>query len=268
MRLDQALVTAQLARSRAQAQTLIAAGNVEVAGRPAKKASQRVEDLSTMVVTGGGHYVGRAAHKLLGALHDFPALSIEGRTALDAGASTGGFTQVLLEAGASSVYAVDVGHGQLDRSLAAEPRVHNIEGVNLRQFSLADLGDAAEHDVPDLVVGDLSFISLTLVIPELVRVISARDYVLLVKPQFEVGRGRLNSGGIVTDRTLHVASLRAVLKSAGVAGLSLAGVAPSRLIGANGNQEYIIWLQPGAPANLDASNAAIAAAVNPGSDKP
>ncbi len=182
-------------------------------------------------------YVSRAAYKLLGALDDL-AIGVCTR-ALDAGASTGGFTQVLLERGWNRVYAVDVGHGQLHQSLREDARVRVREGLNLRDLTLADV----DGQPVDLVVGDVSFISMTLLIPPLTEVVSsAGSMLLLVKPQFEVGRGRLGKNGVVRDPDLHEHALASVAAAAGEAGWTVRGRAASRLDGESGNREFFLHL--------------------------
>ncbi|HLT67213.1 MAG TPA: TlyA family RNA methyltransferase, partial [Microbacterium sp.] len=187
-RLDAALAARGLARSRSHAATLIADGLVRVDGRPVVKASTPVGDEAEIVVDGGDHYVSRGAHKLVAALDGF-GISVEGRLALDMGASTGGFTQVLRERGARRVLAVDVGHGQLAERIAADAGVTAVEGFNVRYMTSQNLTEATgESESPDLVVGDLSFISLVHVLPAVAEVVASDgDVVLLIKPQFEVG---------------------------------------------------------------------------------
>ena len=243
MRLDLALVARGLARSRTHAQQLITAGRVLVDGgqRGDIKASTIVRSDDQITVDTDG-YVGRAAGKLAGALDAFPDLAIHDRVVLDAGASTGGFTQILLERGARAVYALDVGHGQLAPSLVADPRVINVEGTNIRELSLDDLPHPATARAIDLVVGDLSFISLTLVLPVLAAQIRRADYVMLVKPQFEVGRGRVGRGGVVSRPELWAESIENVLHAGESAGLSVAQVIPSQVRGESGNQEFFVRL--------------------------
>ncbi len=205
-RLDAELVRRGLARSREQAGELIAAGRVAVAGqRAAKSATQVARDAPiTVQDSGDPGYVSRGGHKLAGALRAFSGLVVAGRQCLDAGASTGGFTDVLLRAGAAHVVAADVGYGQLAWSLRTDPRVTVMDRVNVRT-----IGQVVPE--PDLVVADLSFISLTLVLPALVA--CARpdaDFVLLVKPQFEVGRDRVGAGGVVRDSTDRSAAVEKV----------------------------------------------------------
>lgn len=240
MRLDRALAARGLARSRSHAQELIASGAVTVDGAPASRAAQEVGDDSLIDVTGDAtHYVSRAAHKLIGALDACALLGLDvaGRSALDAGASTGGFTQVLLERGAPHVVALDVGHDQLSSQLREDPRVTVVEGFNVRDLVPGGPGDGAE-----LVVADLSFISLTLVIEPLVRTAAAdADVLLMVKPQFEVGRSRLSGRGVVTDPAARADAVRAVAHAMTDAGLSLHHVARSALPGPQGNVEFFVW---------------------------
>jgi 23S rRNA (cytidine1920-2'-O)/16S rRNA (cytidine1409-2'-O)-methyltransferase len=237
MRLDVALVDRGLVASRSKAAAAVMAGQVEVDGVIAGKAAQQVGDSSVITVKGLDHYVSRAAHKLLGALRD-SATTVPARV-LDAGASTGGFTQVLLERGAEEVFAVDVGHGQLDASLAADPRVRVSEGRNLRELTLDDVGG-----IPvDLLVADVSFISLKLILPPMLAVLSPAGVALvLVKPQFEVGRGGLNSQGVVTDEALRRRAVDEVVQTA--AGLEWRCVwrGVSQLPGESGNVEYFLKL--------------------------
>ena len=248
-RLDAALAARGLARSRTHAAALIADGRVSVDGRGVVKAAAKVSDGQELVVAGADHYVSRAAHKLIGALDAF-AVSPEGRIALDAGASTGGFSQVLLERGAERVIAVDVGHGQLSPELAGEPRLHLVEGFNVRDMTPKSLAAASGVDQrPSLVVADLSFISLATVLPALVATgTEEADFVLLVKPQFEVGRGGVREG-IVRDPALRADAVSSVLWNAHDVGLGTAGLVPSPIIGAAGNHEYLAWFSRTAGRN-------------------
>jgi len=237
MRLDRALVARGLARSRTHAQNLIAAGAVEVDGTLVARAAATISDQAHVRVTDDG-YVSRAAHKLAGALDACApyGLEIMGRRALDAGASTGGFTQVLLERGAAHVTAIDVGHGQLAQQIATDPRVTSIEGLNVRDLTTAHLPAPV-----DLVVADLSFISLTLVTAPLAATMASGDLLLMVKPQFEVGRQRLGAGGVVTrpdDRARAVANVAEALAREGAA---IHRVDVSALPGLTGNVEFFIW---------------------------
>jgi len=255
-RLDAELVRRGLARSREQAGELVAAGLVAVAGQQASKPATQVARDAPITVTDRGEpgYVSRGGHKLAGALAVFGGfrgvvppgqhsgdLLVSGRNALDAGASTGGFTEVLLRAGAAHVVAADVGYGQLAWSLRTDPRVTVMDRVNVRA-----LGPVTP--VPDLVVADLSFISLTLVLPALVAAATPEaDFVLLVKPQFEVGKGRVGAGGVVRDTTDRSASIEKVAGAAAGLGLGVRGIMASPLPGPAGNVEYFLWLRRGAP---------------------
>jgi 23S rRNA (cytidine1920-2'-O)/16S rRNA (cytidine1409-2'-O)-methyltransferase len=248
-RLDAALAELGLARSRTHAARLIADGVVLVDGKGASKASLRVQPDARIEVSESDHYVSRAAHKLIAALDAF-GVDPGGRSALDVGASTGGFTQVLLERGAASVIALDVGHGQLSPTVSADPRVTVIEGFNARAMSAESLEEAAGHAVSaDLVVADLSFISLPLVLPALVQTVGATaDFVLLVKPQFEVGRTGIREG-VVHDGGLRTDAVTGVLWAAWDLGLPTAGVIASPILGNAGNHEYLVWLNADAGVN-------------------
>ena len=245
VRLDAELVRRGLARSREQAGELVAAGRVTVAGQRAAKAATQVgRDAPISIAdTGEPGYVSRGGHKLAGALAVFgPAgLVVAGRDCLDAGASTGGFTDVLLRAGAAHVVAADVGYGQLAWSLRTDPRVTVLDRVNVRTLENVT-------PVPGLVVADLSFISLTLVLPALVACAAPdADFVLLVKPQFEVGKGRVGSGGVVREAADREDAVRRVTSAASELGLGVLGVTASPLPGPAGNVEYFLWLRRGCP---------------------
>jgi 23S rRNA (cytidine1920-2'-O)/16S rRNA (cytidine1409-2'-O)-methyltransferase len=263
-RLDAELVRRKLARSREHAGQLIAAGRVTVAGATATKSATQVETSAALVVAkddGDPDYVSRGGHKLAGALAAFTprGLTVAGRRALDAGASTGGFTDVLLRAGAAEVVAVDVGYGQLAWSLQSDDRVTVKDRTNVRELTL----EAIDGRPVDLVVGDLSFIPLGLVLPALVRCAAPdADLVLMVKPQFEVGRERLGSGGVVRSSQLRAESVRKVAEQAAVLGLGALGVTASPLPGPSGNVEYFLWLRSGAPA-LDPAEVDRAVAEGP-----
>ncbi len=241
-RLDAALANRGLARSRTHAAKLIADGLVTVDGAGVVKASTRVSETQVVAVAGSDHYVSRAAHKLVAALDAF-GVDPTGRLALDVGASTGGFTQVLLERGARHVIALDVGHGQLAASIRSDERVTVIEGSNARYLSVGSLAsESGLVETPTLVVGDLSFISLTTVLPALVASVGlAADFVLLVKPQFEVGRTGIREG-IVRDAGLRDDAVMGVLWAAWDLALPTAGVIPSPIAGNSGNHEYVVWL--------------------------
>jgi len=240
VRLDRLVVARGLARSRSHAQELIRAGRVRVGGRAITRPGVDVpDDLSPDVET--ERWVGRAAHKLLGALADLP-VPIPDR-ALDLGASTGGFTQVLLERGCGCVYAVDVGHDQLAPALRADPRVRNLEGHHLRDLTLDDL----DRQPVRLVVADVSFISLRLAMAPLTAVTEPGAYaLLLVKPQFEVGREGLDRRGVVRDESARLAAVDDVARSARDHGWAVTGQARSRLPGPAGNVEYFLRLVRGA----------------------
>ena len=245
VRLDAELVRRGLARSREQAAELIAGGHIMVDSRPAAKpATQVARDAAITITRQDEGYVSRGGHKLAGALEAFAGLGITGRICLDAGASTGGFTDVLLRAGVAHVTAVDVGYGQLAWSLRTDPRVTVMDRVNVRELKRGDI-----EPPPDLVVADLSFISLTLVLPALKATATATaDFVLMVKPQFEVGKGRVGAGGVVRDTTARSDAIRTVCEAAGKLGLGVRGITASPLPGPAGNVEYFVWLRAGAPS--------------------
>ncbi|HEY0248220.1 MAG TPA: TlyA family RNA methyltransferase [Gryllotalpicola sp.] len=241
-RLDAEIAARGLARSRNAAAKLIANGRVTVDGAAVLKASAQVGDDSEIVVALPDHYVSRGAHKLLAALDAFD-VDPAGRLALDLGASTGGFTQVLLERGARHVIAVDVGHGQLAVPVKGDPRVTEVEGVNARYLTPALLAEkAATDETPSVVVGDLSFISLTQVLPAArASVAPDAEFVLLVKPQFEVGRTGVKEG-IVRDAAMRADAVSGVLWAAWDLGLGTAGLMPSPIAGTHGNREYLCRL--------------------------
>ncbi len=251
VRLDVELVRRGLARSRARAAELVSGGLVRVDGVPALKPSTAVGPQDELAVEGAQtEYVSRGALKLSGALDLLAELSdavpvIDGASCLDVGASTGGFTQVLLERGARHVLAVDVGHGQLAQVIAEDPRVSLREGLNVRDLSVDDV------DVrPSLVVGDLSFISLTLVLPALFDVVEqGAELFLLVKPQFEVGRTRLGNDGVVTSAQARAEAVLAVARVAAER-VEVLAVVPSPLPGPSGNREYFLWLRDPAGGRL------------------
>jgi 23S rRNA (cytidine1920-2'-O)/16S rRNA (cytidine1409-2'-O)-methyltransferase len=231
----------------------VAAGLVAVAGQRAAKPATQVTRDAPITVTESGEpgYVSRGGRKLAGALEVFAprGLAVTGRACLDAGASTGGFTDVLLRAGAAHVVAADVGYGQLAWSLRTDPRVTVLDRVNVRTLDRVSV--SGHWPVPGLVVADLSFISLTLVLPALVGCAAPdADFVLLVKPQFEVGKGRVGAGGVVRDTADRSAAVRRVTQAAAQLGLGVQGVTASPLPGPAGNVEYFVWLHRGA-APLD-----------------
>jgi 23S rRNA (cytidine1920-2'-O)/16S rRNA (cytidine1409-2'-O)-methyltransferase len=239
-RLDQLLVSRGLARSRTHAARLIADGKVSSAGDVLAKASLQVGDDRELSVAedAADAYVSRAGHKLAGALDAFPAVAVDGKRCLDAGASTGGFTDVLLRRGAAHVVAVDVGHGQLVPQLRSDPRVSVHEGLNVRYMGPEQIGGRAE-----VTVADLSFISLTLVLAPLAACTSpGGDLVLMVKPQFEIGKERLARTGVVTSERERRLAVGKVAGAALDAGLELRGLATSPLPGQDGNVEYFLWI--------------------------
>ncbi len=222
MRLDAELVRRGLARSREQAADLISAGLVTVAGQPTGKPATQVgtDAAITIKESGAGQdFASRGGHKLAGALSAFPGLTVAGRRCLDAGASTGGFTDVLLRAGAAHVIALDVGQGQLAWNLRTDPRVTVLDRVNVRSLTAEQVAPA-----PELVTADLSFISLALVLPALTGCAAPdADFILLVKPQFEVGKGKVGAGGVVRDPALRAAAVESVAAAALALGAGRAG---------------------------------------------
>lgn len=260
-RLDAELVRRGLARSREQAGRLIDEGRVRVGGQTATKAATQVEAAAAIVVaeaSDGPEYVSRGGHKLAGALRAFPGVDPAGRRCLDAGASTGGFTDVLLRAGAGHVVAVDVGYGQIAWSLRTDDRVTVLERVNIRDLTPEQVGDP-----PTLVVADLSFISLRLVLAPIQNCASpTADYLMMVKPQFEVGKDKVGAGGVVRDPGLRAEAVREVARHAWTLGLGTSGVTASPLPGPSGNVEYFLWLCAGAPP-LDDDDLAKAVAEGP-----
>ena len=250
-RLDSELVRRGLARSREQAVELVTAGRVRVGGRTATKAATQVETSAPILIAEietGPEYVSRGGHKLAGALQAFAGLDPAGRRCLDAGASTGGFTDVLLRAGAAHVVAVDVGYGQIAWSLRTDERVTVVERVNIRELTPEHVGEP-----PGLVVADLSFISLRLVLAPIQRCVAAdADYAMMVKPQFEVGKDRVGAGGVVRDPELRADAVREVAAHAATLGLGVRGVTASPLPGPSGNVEYFLWLRAGSPPLAEA----------------
>ncbi len=239
-RLDVALARRGLARSRSEAAGLVAAGEVTVNGAPATKPSQRCLPGDVLELSGRGpRFASRAGHKLAGALEVFADVVPAGLRCLDAGASTGGFTDVLLRAGAARVVAVDVGHGQLVDELRHDPRVDVHEGLNIRDLTPESIGG-----IVDLVVSDLSFISLRLVMAPLAGACRAgADLVLMVKPQFEVGRQALPRTGVVVDPGARRRAVAGVVDAALEVGLAPRGLARSPLPGQDGNAEFFLWLR-------------------------
>jgi 23S rRNA (cytidine1920-2'-O)/16S rRNA (cytidine1409-2'-O)-methyltransferase len=256
IRLDAELVRRELARSRENASDLIESRSVLVNGIPATKPATMVDAETSIKLAGKrDDFVSRGGHKLAGALDSFADVNVEGKRCLDAGASTGGFTDVLLRRGAAHVVAVDVGYGQLAWALRQDERVSILDRTNIRHLTGAVVGEPI-----DLVVADLSFISLTLVLPALAAVSKPEaDYVVMVKPQFEVGREKLGAGGVVRDPALRKSAVIEVADSAYDVGLGTMSIAASPLPGPAGNVEYFLWLRRGAAAiDIDALDKAIA----------
>lgn len=259
-RLDAELVRRGLARSREQAAAVIAAGRVRVGGLVATKPATGVDPDASVTVDEAttDEYVSRGGHKLAGALDAFrPPPEVEGKRALDAGASTGGFTDVLLRRGAAHVVAVDVGYGQLAWSLRTDPRVTVLDRTNVRDLTLDLVGEPV-----GLVVADLSFISLVTVLPGLRAVTTPdADLVLMVKPQFEAGKGKTDHG-VVRDPAQRRAAIEKVAAAGADHGLGVVGVTASPLPGPAGNVEYFLWLNAAAPP-LDPADAERAVAEGP-----
>jgi 23S rRNA (cytidine1920-2'-O)/16S rRNA (cytidine1409-2'-O)-methyltransferase len=246
LRLDAELVRRGLARSREHAAELVGAGRVKVAGAVATKPATGVTTDAALVVVedpGSPDFVSRGGHKLAGALDAFEpvGLSVAGRRCLDAGASTGGFTDVLLRRGAAEVVAVDVGYGQLAWALRQDARVRVHDRTNVRTLTAEQVGGPVE-----VVVGDLSFISLLLVIDALVGVTQPDgDLVLMVKPQFEVGKDRVGKGGVVRDLALRTDAVVTVAAAAAARGWGARAITTSPLPGPSGNVEFFLWLRAG-----------------------
>ena len=248
-RIDAELVRRGLARSRQQAVELIGAGKVRIDGLPAVKPGTAVAVTAALTVADDGErtWVSRGAHKLIGALDAF-GIPVAGRRCLDAGASTGGFTEVLLDRGAAEVVAADVGYGQLAWSLRCDPRVVVVERTNARDLSAEAIGGQV-----DLVVADLSFISLATVLPALTGCAAPdADIVPMVKPQFEVGKGQVGAGGVVHSSELRAGAVLTVARRAGELGWHTLGVTPSPLPGPSGNVEYFLWLRAETDRGLSA----------------
>ncbi|ADH92668.1 TlyA family RNA methyltransferase [Arcanobacterium haemolyticum] len=250
IRVDAELVRRGLARSRSEAAELINAGRVLLDKNVVVKPSRQMDPAQALIVNDQDRddYASRGAHKLIGALDYLgdAAPQVKGVRALDAGASTGGFTDVLLRRGAASVVAVDVGYGQLAWRLREDPRVEVHERTNVRTLSPDVVAPA-----PGLIVGDLSFISLTLLIPPLVACASpTADFLLMVKPQFEIGKDRLGAGGVVRNPEHHVETVLNVALCARENGLGIQAIAPSPLPGPAGNVEYFIHMKAGTPDAL------------------
>jgi 23S rRNA (cytidine1920-2'-O)/16S rRNA (cytidine1409-2'-O)-methyltransferase len=238
-RLDRAIVDRGLVESREKAQALIMAGEVLIDGQKASKAGQLVSPETRIEVTAKQRYVGRGGLKLEGALQHF-GIDVTGLVAADFGSSTGGFTDCLMQAGAARVHAIDVGTNQLDWRLRNDPRVVVHEGVNARYIELTDLGEPV-----DLAVCDVSFISATLILPAMVKVLKSATgaLIVLVKPQFEAGKGQVGKGGIVRDAALHQAACSKVQAAAEELGFETQ-IMESPITGAEGNKEFLLYGRP------------------------
>ncbi len=245
LRADALLVQRGLAASRTQAQRLIGEGRVFADGKPVGKPSLELPADAALTVQAddSDRYVSRGGLKLAGALAQ-TGLNAAAKTCLDVGQSTGGFTDCLLQAGAARVVGVDVGHGQLHGKLKGDARVSALEGINCRALTAADLGDAMPAGGFDLIVGDVSFISMTLVLPQLPALLAADgDLLLLIKPQFEVGPHNIGKGGIVRDPTLYRDVEGRFLDLARQLGLTAKAWLASPITGGDGNREFFIWLK-------------------------
>jgi 23S rRNA (cytidine1920-2'-O)/16S rRNA (cytidine1409-2'-O)-methyltransferase len=238
-RLDTEMARRGLALSREQAQRLIMAGRVRVNSRPAAKPDLRIDATTPIAVIGNAaEYASRGAYKLLAALDHF-AVDVGGRLALDVGASTGGFTDVLLRRGAAHVIALDVGYGQLAEPLRTDQRVTVMDRTNVRYVDAGALPYS-----PDLVVADASFISLRLVLPAIVKILPAvADIIALIKPQFEVGKAKVGKGGIVRDPAIRQQAVDGVLDAARALALDAVGTIESPIQGASGNHEFLALLR-------------------------
>lgn len=266
MRIDSLLVEKSLARSRGHAADLIQAGRVFIGLKQVKKPAQAVELDAEIKVLPADEYVSRAGIKLAHALDKFRDLEVVGKTALDVGASTGGFTDVLLRRGADRVVAIDVGHDQMDENLKNNPRVFSIESLNAREVTL----DLLERETGltnlsfSIAVADLSFISLTLVIDQLSKLAPNADFVFLIKPQFEVGKQSLSASGIVSDHRLRSFAIKQVIDSCFESRLGVKGLEKSDLPGTHGNIEYLLWVSGAEPVNRSKWNRVIDELVREG----
>lgn len=245
MRADALLVASGLAPSRTAAQRMIAAGRVSGPDGPIAKASHELPASLVLQVTedADDRYVSRGGIKMAGALAH-TGLDVRDRVCLDVGQSTGGFTDCLMQAGATRVVGVDVGKTQLHPRLRGDPRIACLEGINCRNLTHADLGDRVPDDGFDLIVADVSFISLTLVLPQLPALLAQNgDMLLLVKPQFEVGAGNVGKGGIVRDASLFAQVEQKLRAACAAAGLKVRDWFDSPIAGGDGNREFFLWTQ-------------------------
>jgi 23S rRNA (cytidine1920-2'-O)/16S rRNA (cytidine1409-2'-O)-methyltransferase len=238
LRLDQLLVGRGLFPSREQARRAILAGEVRVATRVADKPSELLEEQTAVVIKPTRKYVGRGALKLESALEHFP-IDLREKTALDIGASTGGFTDCMLQRGAEKVYAVDVGYGQLDWKLRNDPRVVVLEKINARFLTRDQV-----QELVDVCVIDVSFISLTMILPNAVALLKPDGVILaLIKPQFELQRSEVGKGGIVRDPRLHQKAQDKIVAFVNDLGHVVTGIAPAAIKGADGNQEFFACIR-------------------------
>jgi 23S rRNA (cytidine1920-2'-O)/16S rRNA (cytidine1409-2'-O)-methyltransferase len=257
-RLDALMAERGLYESRSRAAAAVMAGVVRVGGEPARKPGQMVDDGDEITVERGPEFVSRGGVKLSNAL-DALGIDVEGRHALDVGASTGGFTDVLLQRGAVAVVALDVAYGELHWRLRQDPRVTVLERTNARSLEREALPYR-----PDLIVADVSFISLTKVLPAVLAAAADRfDCLAMVKPQFEAGRERVGKGGVVRDPETRVDTLVTVAEAARAGGASVMGFAPSGLPGPSGNRETFVWLAEGGRDGAVDDVEAAARAVDP-----
>jgi 23S rRNA (cytidine1920-2'-O)/16S rRNA (cytidine1409-2'-O)-methyltransferase len=256
-RLDAELVRRGLVESRSKAQAMIMAGDILVDGQVVLASSKPVNSEQEILLRERQRFVSRGGEKLEHALETFP-IPVEGAICADFGASTGGFTDCLLQHGAMAVYSVDVGYGQIAARLRADPKVRVLDRTNVRYVK--------ELDEPiDLLVADLSFISLTLIFPAILRVTrEGADCVLLIKPQFEAGRSEVGKGGVVRDSAVHREVLQTVLSAARENGLIPLGLTVSPLRGPAGNVEFLAWLRRGGPTERSIEDLVASAMSEPG----
>ncbi|MCH5194230.1 MAG: TlyA family RNA methyltransferase [Oscillospiraceae bacterium] len=241
MRLDLYITEKGLAKSREQAKELIKSGNVSIDGRVISKPAYDVTDGDDLRISGDTlKYVGRGGLKLEKAISEFE-IDLEGRVCIDIGASTGGFTDCMLQNGAAFVYAADVGHGQLDEKLREDSRVANMEGSDIRNLTAESFERA-----PDFISADVSFISLRLILPKISELLPENgEAVVLIKPQFEAGRAAIGKNGIVKDKKDHIRVLEEITLFCPSAGLSVQKIVPSPITGGSGNREYLAHLKKG-----------------------
>ena len=251
-RLDLHLLTKGLVKSRQEAQKLIRAGKVKtINGQILDKPGQEVLKDLELEVTQPLRYVSRGGEKLAAAFNQFP-IDIKNRVCLDAGISTGGFTDCLLQLGAAKVYGVDVGYGQTAWSIRTDPRVVLLERTNIRHLTPDKLFNHGDP-IPDFAVADLSFISLKIVLPSIKSLLhnDRSELLVLVKPQFEVGKEKVGKGGVVRDYSLHIETIEGVIKESEKYGWYPKGVVPSPLKGPAGNQEYLLWMGDGSKVSIN-----------------